>query len=242
LGGELVAYEAPDDETVRQPGNTAILPLPMATVYEQPADASFAHRESAGLSYLPLTNLNFPDMYANLREPIERYVRYAFNLRREDAEDVVADAFVKAFRALPDGRYIDNPTTWMYGIAKNTAIDLVRRHRIIRIESLTRFPSKDRRSALNIVSPVDDEAYADNVDRRNLLAYIFSHLRPRYATVLRLYDHEGYSYEEIMVLMNVGYSNAKNLVSRGRERAKQLAVQYWSGQTVMRRRVRLVVD
>lgn len=241
MGPELATYDTSDESVPKRLGSAAILSLPLAATHE-PSEPLRAEQEAAPLTYLPLTRHNFPDMYANLRESIERYVHYMFNLSPEDAEDVTANAFVKAFGALSEGKAIDNPTAWMYGIAKHTAIDLVRRYRIIRMESIARFPPEDRRSPLNIPAPEDDESYAEAVDRRTLLAHIFTHLRPRYATVLRLYDHEGYSYPEIMAIMHVNYANAKNLVNRGREQAKQLAAEYLSGHVAVKRRTKLAVD
>ena len=189
-----------------------------------------------------MTSESFSEFYGRLREPIERYVRYLFNLDPYDAEDVAAGSFENALRALPPGRIVQQPTDWMYQIARRKAIDFMRHRRAIPMQSLSAPTGDGITLADTLLGPDDDDSYAQMVDRRNVLAHIFKHLQPNYATAIRLYDHEGYSYQEIMRIMNVGYSNAKNIVSRGREQARLLAAEYLSGETLVRRRVRLSVD
>jgi RNA polymerase sigma-70 factor, ECF subfamily len=56
---------------------------------------------------------------------------YRFVLRivrqRQTAEDVTQDAFLKAYLALPRFRRHAKFSTWLFGIAHNTAVDAIRR-------------------------------------------------------------------------------------------------------------------
>jgi RNA polymerase sigma-70 factor (ECF subfamily) len=182
-------------------------------------------------------------MYARLREPIERYVRYLFNLNTQDAEDIASTAFESAFKAMYPGRSVSQPTDWMYQIAKRKAIDFVRHRRVIPMRSLSA-PSPENGLSLadTLLAPDDDEAYADTLDRRRLLGYIFGSLPPKYAAIIKLYDHEGYTHKDITRIMGITYSNSKTMLDRARSRARQLAAEYLSGQIVTKRRVRLTVD
>jgi RNA polymerase sigma-70 factor (ECF subfamily) len=66
---------------------------------------------------------------------VERHSRAIYQLafritgRREDAEDVVQDTFIKAFRQLATYEARSAVSTWLYRIAANCAIDTVRRRR-----------------------------------------------------------------------------------------------------------------
>jgi RNA polymerase sigma-70 factor (ECF subfamily) len=70
-----------------------------------------------------------PDAYGVLVERHSRIVfRLAFRMtgNREDAEDVVQDAFLRAYRQL--GRFDQRAEfgTWLYRIATNRALDMIR--------------------------------------------------------------------------------------------------------------------
>ena len=64
---------------------------------------------------------------------VERHSRELFRLayrltgRQENAEDVVQETFLKAYRALHRFDSRSRFSTWLYRIATNTAMDLLRR-------------------------------------------------------------------------------------------------------------------
>lgn len=66
---------------------------------------------------------------------VDRHSRAIYQLafritgRREDAEDVVQDTFIRAFRQLGSFEARSSVATWLYRIGANCAIDLVRRRR-----------------------------------------------------------------------------------------------------------------
>lgn len=68
--------------------------------------------------------------YAHL---VEQYQSYVFTIThrvlssREEAEEAAQDTFIKAFKRLKDYRFEAKFTTWLYPIARNTAIDYKRR-------------------------------------------------------------------------------------------------------------------
>jgi RNA polymerase sigma-70 factor (ECF subfamily) len=47
----------------------------------------------------------------------------------EDAEDILQDAFVKAYKALPDFRGDSTMATWLTAIVRNTALEYLRKRR-----------------------------------------------------------------------------------------------------------------
>jgi RNA polymerase sigma-70 factor (ECF subfamily) len=69
------------------------------------------------------------------RELVDRHSRAIYQLayritgRAEDAEDVVQDTFIKAFRQLGNFEARSSVGTWLHRIGANCAIDLVRRRR-----------------------------------------------------------------------------------------------------------------
>src|SRR5437868_11822699 len=48
----------------------------------------------------------------------------------EQAEDIVHDTILKALETWKYGKIPDNPPAWLYKVAKNKAIDLIRREKL----------------------------------------------------------------------------------------------------------------
>ena len=67
---------------------------------------------------------------------VAKYQQMAFNIafrileNREEAEEVVQDAFVKMYRALPSFQFGSKFSTWFYKIVYNTAITAHRKQSI----------------------------------------------------------------------------------------------------------------
>ncbi len=64
---------------------------------------------------------------------VKRYEQYAFTLalrfvkNREDAHEVAQDAFLRAFRYLPDFRGEAKFSTWLYKIIYSTSLNFLRK-------------------------------------------------------------------------------------------------------------------
>ena len=71
-----------------------------------------------------------------LRYLLEKYQAFAFTIalrivkNREDAEEVVQDGFIKAFKMLRSFKGSGKFSTWLYRIIYNTALTTIRGHKI----------------------------------------------------------------------------------------------------------------
>lgn len=101
---------------------------------------------------------------------VERHSRHVFRLacrmtgKPEDAEDVVQETFIRAFRQLSRFEARSNFSTWLYRIAYNCAIDFIRArpHREQNEEQETLESMSDV-----VTSPgADDMAYAGQISNR----------------------------------------------------------------------------
>lgn len=68
---------------------------------------------------------SFDTLLAQHRTAIERFVRFRINIR-EDAEDVLQDVYITAFRKFSQLRSIDAFKTWLIAIARNKCNDYFR--------------------------------------------------------------------------------------------------------------------
>ena len=80
----------------------------------------------------------FRSLVDQYSEPLYWHVR---NLvySHEDADDIVQETFIKAWKALPSFRGDSSPSTWLWRIATNEALSFLRRQKVraaLRFESI----------------------------------------------------------------------------------------------------------
>ncbi|ALO46253.1 RNA polymerase sigma factor RpoE [Pseudohongiella spirulinae] len=135
-----------------------------------------------------------------------------------EAEDVAQEAFLKAYRALPNFRGDSAFYTWLYRIAVNTAKNhLVSRGR--------RPPSTD--VDMDDAQLVDDtstlreldtpEANMEKEDLRRVIYQAIEELPEELQTAFSLREFSGLSYEDITEVMNCPVGTVRSRIFRARE-------------------------
>jgi len=135
-----------------------------------------------------------------------------------DAEDLVQDAFVSAWRGLSSFQALGTNSfrAWLFRIATNRAIDLIRARR--RRGELPLEPDDDddagwAEPASPLPDPVDVAAGSEAVAAVRLaLAAVPAEQR----AALLLRDVEGFSYEEIATITSVEIGTVKSRIHRAR--------------------------
>ena len=144
-----------------------------------------------------------------------RLVGLAFGIvrNREDAEDLVQEALVRAWRSLAnfDGR--SQFSTWLYRIVVNVCIDHLRRRRL---ETL----SLDEHRGASI-DPRNSLAGAGLRDR---LSRALDELSPAHRAVLTLREVEGLSYKEIAVAVGCSLGTVMSRLFHARRRMQMLLI------------------
>ena len=137
------------------------------------------------------------------KQLIERYegriFRVAQNItrRRQDAEDVVQNAFVRAFRNLFQFRGDSRFYTWLVRIAVNEALGKVLRHCANEVSIDELIAIGDALVPLEVQDwGPNPESRFSQQELRNILTAAIKKLEPGYRTVFQLRDIEGLSTEE----------------------------------------------
>lgn len=148
---------------------------------------------------------------------ILRYVLRISGLPYEEAENLVQETFLKAFRHLGEYDPGWNYSSWLYRIAHNLAVDEFRKNRAALGEVSLDEEAHARLAAACEPTPesllLRKEAREDV--RRSLTA-----LPPDYRAALVLRDIEGRSYAEISEILGVPVGTASTLVNRARSRLR----------------------
>jgi len=140
-----------------------------------------------------------------VRRYSERAYRAAYRVVRDasQAEDVLQEALIKAYRALPNFERRSSFYTWLYRITVNLALD--RRRREGRAPSLEWDDSVSHNVDPRAVSPVSEnpETASRRTEVRELVAEGVQHLPDGQREVLLLREVDGLSYEEIATSMQI---------------------------------------
>ena len=153
----------------------------------------------------------------------ELYLRYQRRLYRfcmqrlgqaHDAEDVVQESFVRAWRALPRFAGERRFYPWLTVIAANLCVDTLRRR-----SRLT--PVEESRIIAADPGNYDiEDAVLHEVDSK-MVATAFGHLSTRHQRVLQMREGSEWSYREIAEHEGVGVTAVETLLWRARQALKR---------------------
>jgi RNA polymerase sigma factor (sigma-70 family) len=149
----------------------------------------------------------FEDRLTALRPRLHRYCARMTG-SAVDGEDVLQDALVKALSARAEGAKVDNLEGWLFRIAHNASIDLLRRR------------------SRNTVVPLTEDVEAAPMPEADIVAVSFqTFLRlpelQRCAVILK--DVLGHSIDEVASIADCTPAAAKSALQRGRTALRQFA-------------------
>ena len=200
------------------------------------------HRNSAKLGVtetarddLALVQASKSGEIAAFEELVRRYDRKLLRIaqhlthNREDAEDVVQEAFLKAFQHLDQFQGNSQFSTWLIRITLNQALmKLRKRHRTREVSIDNDFqPEED-------VLPIDVADWAPNPEElyratelREILSKTLQELSPGLRVVFVLRDIEGLSLEETTEALNLSLAAVKARSWRARLQLRQRLSKYF---------------
>jgi RNA polymerase sigma-70 factor (ECF subfamily) len=164
---------------------------------------------------------------AAFEQLVERYdrriLRLAQNIthQRQDAEDVVQNAFTKAFRNLPLFRGDSRFYTWLVRITVNEALMKIRSRRFVEVSIDELIEAGDAWISREIQDcrPNPELRYAQQELQAFLIAAI-DELEPVYRTVFQLRHIDGLSAKETAQALGMTSSAVKTRLQRARMRLR----------------------
>jgi RNA polymerase sigma-70 factor (ECF subfamily) len=184
----------------------------LAAAAVDPGDLSLVRRVQAGeRSAYDLLVLKYQHKVVKL---VMRYVR-----NPADAEDIAQEAFVKAYRALPQFRGDSAFYTWLYRIAINTAKNaLVSRDRNpVRYELDAHEGDESHDYGGRLRDPDTPEGLALTEEIRNIVHAAMGELPEDLRAAITLRELDGLSYEEIAESMRCPVGTVRSRIFRARE-------------------------
>ena len=133
---------------------------------------------------------------------------------RMQAEDAAQDAFVKAYQALKKFNRNSSFSTWLYRIASNHCLDLLRKKTRQKTESWEALLEKEGEKIHHLLLKSGNET--DAVENADLIDRILSLLSPEHRAALVLREIDGFDYQEIAVTLNCSLNAVKGRLKRAR--------------------------
>tara|TARA_R100001143_G_scaffold63588_2_gene72823 strand:- start:80535 stop:81110 length:576 start_codon:yes stop_codon:yes gene_type:complete len=156
---------------------------------------------------------------------------YNFGLRLtadpNDAEDLVQDTIVKAFRFFSSYEKGTNAKAWLFRILKNSYINNYRRKskkpQEVDYDEVASFYESIRAERTNS-SDLEDKMFRELID--DDLSNALDSIPEDFRTVVLLCDVEDFTYEEIANMLDVPIGTIRSRLHRGRNLLKAQLMEY----------------
>jgi RNA polymerase sigma-70 factor (ECF subfamily) len=166
----------------------------------------------------------------------EKYVRAMYHVcvrivgKGHEAEEVVQDAFVRAFMRIEEYRGDAAFGAWLKRIVVNTSINFLQKKKInlVSLDEMLVEPafeededSENNFAEINIHTGISEKDTKQNSEVSRVKEAI-NKLSDGYRIVLSLYLFEGYDHEEIGEILGISSSTSKSQYSRAKKRLRTM--------------------
>ena len=167
------------------------------------------------------------DAFEQLVRAYEKRV-FALTLRMcgnpEDAAEAAQEAFLAVWQGLKFFRGESSFSTWLYRLASNACVDLLRREGRHRAAAGPSLDDEELRLETADPAPTPQEA-AERAELRRQIENGLRALPAEYRQVLILREMHQLSYEEIGQTLSLDPGTVKSRISRGRKRLQKFLME-----------------
>jgi RNA polymerase sigma-70 factor (ECF subfamily) len=162
-------------------------------------------------------------------ELVDRYqgraYQFAYRLtsNSDDASDLVAEAFVRVYSALPRFRRESQFSTWFYRIITNCFLDQKKREKSRQTTSLDDIQAAEIPSDEGVGSP---EEFSEQGERDEIMRRAIGSLPEYQRAMIVMYHVEMLSYEDIAQTMGMPIGTVKSRLNRARLALRDLLEPY----------------
>ena len=190
---------------------------------EKPVEPQVSSESAASHANAVLT---VAQLYEQFKRPIHSYI-YRLLGNQEDADDVTQEVFVRAYTSWHGLYERERLSPWLYRIATNLCVDMLRRRKRISWWSLShRFRSEEygeEGANEDTFAFLADNGGIPEIAERDLIRRALENLPPEYATALVLSAAQGVSYQEIAIIMGISPNASATRISR----AKRMFIEHY---------------
>lgn len=152
-------------------------------------------------------------------------VAYRMTGTQQDAEEIVQETFLRAYKSLYRFELRSSFSTWLYRIAVNRSLDFLKAKKMTDTyqlsNSLSSGPEGDERELQIAAGDPGPDRLLLSTEARQKIAQAIEMLSPAERVAFTMRHMEGKSIEEISKVLNVRASAAKNSIFRAVHKIRQ---------------------
>lgn len=147
----------------------------------------------------------------------------------EDNEDFIQEVFIKIYHALPNFRRKSSLSTWIYRIALNHALNLVRKNKWKKwlMNGLNPFGTNHAMEQAVQQMPGQIEENAEQRELRKLLTKAIQRLPENQRIAFVMTRIDGLSYAEVAEVMGISEAAVDSLTQRARQNLRKHLSTYY---------------
>jgi RNA polymerase sigma-70 factor, ECF subfamily len=162
---------------------------------------------------------------AAFRELVEKYQSKVFSIihgivrQKNDVEDIAQQVFAKIYFSIRNFDFRSSPITWIYKITVNECFDYLRKKKVRKLVYESDLSEDEVRRVEN-TEPATDRAPRNDTTlaRRDYVSKLLEKVSEEERTLLMLKEVEGYSVEELAVMLNMNENTVKVKLFRARQK------------------------
>ena len=161
---------------------------------------------------------NYRHLMVRYEKKLTRYIIRISGIKRDDAEDVLQESFIKAYQKINNFDFDYKFSSWMYRIAHNETFTYLRKKKARPKVIDSEF------SSIILDSLKDDLNIEKEIDKKYLakhLSEIMSGISEKYRVVLTLKYLEDKDYQEISDILKKPMGTVATLLKRAKEQLKK---------------------
>ena len=178
--------------------------------------------------------------FERLVRKYEKYVCttvYSVVKNYDDSFDVAQEVFLKLYHSIASFKGESNFSSWLYRIAKNTALDFLRKEKKSR-NNVSLYTENDDGEETQMEIPDNSvssspEQTAVRNEAKDIIYSALDEISEQHKEIIVLRDIDGFSYEEIAEMLGLEYGTVKSRLFRARDalRKKLLEKNYFESGT-----------
>ena len=170
---------------------------------------------------------------------VEKYKRTVYRIAMQitqnhaDADDVMQESFIKAYRSIHTFRQDAAFETWLYRIAVNEALNFVKRRDRRREYAF----DEETEAAIDPVTlrkaqeARDPHLLAEKAELRHWVTKAVNSLSLKHRTVVHLHEFEGLTHAEIAAILNCSEGTVRSRLHYARKKLRTLLKPYVDAST-----------
>ncbi len=173
---------------------------------------------------------------ARVRPHLQALYRVAYRLtkRREDAEDLVQDLLTKLYGRRQELDGVEHLRSWLLRVMYRLFIDQHRQHARSPLHLADAPVGEDSGDPLAQLATTENDPQTDAEQAASTLVLLqaIERLSTDHQRVLALHDVEGYTLEEIQIMIDCPIGTLKSRLHRARARLRELLAEAETAETV----------